>query len=306
MLLAAIAIQNFAILAVIAGLALARGGRSRSRIAIIAGASAFICGLFLAGVWVYPPVWGQAMYLVLFVVVSIRFLWRKPVHDHGLGTIAMLGAALLAAAGVALIWQGVAGRRPPAENHIALTPPLEPSAGFCALSAGASTALNLHYVESGSTAAAFEKHSVDFIKTDRFGFRTRPEKFFDPKPGANTDYAVFGARVLAPCSGTVIESENDRPDVRPGHRYRSRDGANLVTLSCKGREVLLAHFRQGSVRVAVGDVVREGAVLGEVGNSGNTEEPHLHIHAQQRSPGGSLTPVPMRFDGRYLARGDCL
>lgn len=306
MLLVAIAVQNLAILAIIAGIAFSRGGKPRTRIAVIVGAGLFLGGMFAAGVWVFPPPWGGAVYLVLFVAASIRFLQRKPVHHHRRGVIVLLLAALLAFSGAALLWQGIAGRLAPSQHHIALASPLERSAGYCALSAGASSVLNLHYVESGSTAASFEKHSVDFIKVNRYGFRTTDEKIHHPKPAQNADYAVFGAKVVAPCSGTVIESENGRPDVRPGHRYRSQDGANLVTLACKGSEVLLAHFRQGSVRVAVGDEVREGALLGEVGNSGNTEEPHLHIHAQRREAYGSLTPVPMRFDGHYLARGDCL
>ena len=306
MLLAAIVLQNLALLAVIAGLLLARGGPFRPRIAIIAAASVFIGGMFLAGVWVYPPPWGRAGYLALFVLASLRFLRRKPLPVRRRRLNGILVAPCLTAVGAVLIWQGIAGRLAPSENHISLAPPLEVSAGHCALSAGASTALNLHYVESGSPAASFEKHSVDFIKANRFGFRTTAGKSFHPKPTSNGEYAVFGAKVVAPCDGTVIESENDRADVRPGHRYRSNDGANLVTLACKGSEVLLAHFRQGSVRVAVGDQIREGMFLGEVGNSGNTEEPHLHIHAQLRSPDGSLSAVPMRFNGRYLARGDCL
>lgn len=47
--------------------------------------------------------------------------------------------------------------------------------------------------------------------------------------------------------------------------------------------------------------------MGLVGNSGNTGEPHLHIHAQR--PGSAIAPlsgepVPVRFGGRYLVRND--
>ena len=51
-----------------------------------------------------------------------------------------------------------------------------------------------------------------------------------------------------------------------------------------------------------------GAVIGLVGNSGNSHEPHLHVHAQRPAAAGeepfSGDPLPMRFDGRYLVRND--
>jgi murein DD-endopeptidase MepM/ murein hydrolase activator NlpD len=50
-----------------------------------------------------------------------------------------------------------------------------------------------------------------------------------------------------------------------------------------------------------------GTVLGEVGNSGGTDEPHLHIHAQRPGPPGMAMagdPLPMLIAGRFLVRGD--
>jgi hypothetical protein len=61
--------------------------------------------------------------------------------------------------------------------------------------------------------------------------------------------------------------------------------------------------------VRPGDSITAGTVLGSVGNSGKTGEPHLHVHAQRPSAtpaflGGD--PLPIRFDGRFLARNDWL
>jgi hypothetical protein len=53
--------------------------------------------------------------------------------------------------------------------------------------------------------------------------------------------------------------------------------------------------------------VLAGALLGRVGNAGNTSEPRLHIHAQRPStdamPVGGA-PLPVRIGGRHLARDD--
>jgi murein DD-endopeptidase MepM/ murein hydrolase activator NlpD len=59
---------------------------------------------------------------------------------------------------------------------------------------------------------------------------------------------------------------------------------------------MYAHLKQGSVRVKSGDRIVAGQVLGLLGNSGNTPEPHLHLQLMDRnSPlGGQGLPFTMR------------
>jgi murein DD-endopeptidase MepM/ murein hydrolase activator NlpD len=66
-------------------------------------------------------------------------------------------------------------------------------------------------------------------------------------------------------------------------------GGNHVILDLGGgRYAFYAHLRPGTLRVRTGDLVRRGQVLGLVGNSGNSTEPHLHFHlADANSPLGS-------------------
>jgi murein DD-endopeptidase MepM/ murein hydrolase activator NlpD len=62
---------------------------------------------------------------------------------------------------------------------------------------------------------------------------------------------------------------------------------------------------QSSVAVRAGQGVREGERIGRVGNSGLSTEPHLHIHAQQRSNTEDFlagAPLPFRIDGRTPVR----
>ncbi|MGE7916039.1 M23 family metallopeptidase [Lysinibacillus xylanilyticus] len=49
--------------------------------------------------------------------------------------------------------------------------------------------------------------------------------------------------------------------------------------------------------VEKGEKVTTGQILGKVGNSGNTSEPHLHIHAEKNGKG-----VPITFNDRFLVR----
>jgi murein DD-endopeptidase MepM/ murein hydrolase activator NlpD len=60
--------------------------------------------------------------------------------------------------------------------------------------------------------------------------------------------------------------------------------------------------------VKKGDPVNKGQPLCRVGNSGNTSEPHLHIHVIKT--GGDLLyegeGVPMKFHNRFLVRNDII
>jgi murein DD-endopeptidase MepM/ murein hydrolase activator NlpD len=84
---------------------------------------------------------------------------------------------------------------------------------------------------------------------------------------------------------------------------------NHALLACGEHHVLLAHLRRGSLRVALGAEVAAGDRIGAVGNSGNSSEPHLHLHVQ--TPGTAEAPIsgdplPFTVAGRYLVRNDVL
>lgn len=49
-----------------------------------------------------------------------------------------------------------------------------------------------------------------------------------------------------------------------------------------GTFLFLAHLKKGSIKVKEGQHVNEGEVLAQVGNSGSSSEPHLHIHHQRQ------------------------
>ncbi len=129
-------------------------------------------------------------------------------------------------------------------------------------------------------------------------------------PTALPRYAIFGAPVYAPCDGTVEATEASRPDLTPPARDTSRKAGNYVLLRCGvDAYVLLAHLKQESIQVQPGDSVSPDTRLGEVGNSGNSWEPHLHVSAQDSVGASTLLdadPRPMTFDGRFPIRNDRL
>ena len=102
------------------------------------------------------------------------------------------------------------------------------------------------------------------------------------------DYGCYGIPVVAPASGVVTVAHDGEPETIPGtsSSYSVPAAGNHVgiRLDATGTHLLVAHLQPGSVAVKVGARVREGEVIGRCGNSGNTTEPHIHIHHQRQDP----------------------
>jgi murein DD-endopeptidase MepM/ murein hydrolase activator NlpD len=111
----------------------------------------------------------------------------------------------------------------------------------------------------------------------------------------NKSYRAYGSDALAVADGTVTEVKDGIPENVPGINSRAVPitletvGGNHVILDIgHGRYAFYAHLQPGSLKVKLGDHVKRGQVLGLVGNSGNSTEPHLHFHlSDANSPLGS-------------------
>lgn len=106
-------------------------------------------------------------------------------------------------------------------------------------------------------------------------------------------YGIYGCDVYAPISGTVIACENDEIDITPHVEEFTSSLGNYITIKIDetGTYLILAHLKQNSVMVKTGDHVLEGQVIGKVGNSGTTSEPHLHIQHQRNNPDDVIFPT---------------
>ncbi len=96
-------------------------------------------------------------------------------------------------------------------------------------------------------------------------------------------YAYFGDAIHAAADGTVVAVEDGLPEQVPGKlpddaTIQMAGGNHAVIDIGDGRFTFYAHMQPGSVKVKVGDKVKTGDVIGLLGNSGNTDSPHLHFH----------------------------
>ena len=264
------------------------------------------------GVWLFPPWWAPYVYGVLLVVaLLLGYKRRKAGSRLPRGIAAWAVAGLFSAVSVysgQVIWRALAGTKPPAISAVELAFPF-PSGTYLVVNGGTDLSINAHQESMVSSDPRFKPwrgngYAIDLVALDAFG--TRAPGFM---PGSPAAYQVFGVPVVAPCLGSVVLAVDGLPDMSVPEFDRKNMAGNYVVLECGNVHVVMAHFRKGSVGVSEGEQVSVGQKIAEVGNSGGSNEPHLHIHAQRpgtREAPVSGDPLPARFAGQFLIRGDRL
>jgi len=302
-------------LALLGWILLLPAGSAAGLVLQTAGAAAFLFALARIAQWAVPVWWLPWLYgaLWLAVVVSIVAFRTSPsalpVWPAGRGWISAALGAVLMAAGLWFGAQALGGRSPPPVEVVEIGNPFV-RGHFLVASGGSHPIVNAHMRTLDDSVERFQpwrgqSYAVDFLGLGRWGLRAQGWRPADPAA-----YAIFGAELRAPCAGLVVAAEGDRPDHEVPEQDRVNRLGNHVILRCGAAEIVLAHMRQGSIAVTPGDSVDRGDRLGEVGNSGASTEPHLHIHAQRPPPEGappiSGDPLALGIEGRFLVRGDRL
>jgi hypothetical protein len=190
------------------------------------------------------------------------------------------------------------------ENSVEVTNPLPP--GTYQVVQGGDTETVNHHLQVPA-----QRHALDIVRLNDAGFRAR-----GLAPTQLADYAIYGAPLFSPCAGEVLVARDgldDQPVGLPGGAGRAAPLGNTVLIHCTSDiTVVLAHLQPHSVRVVAGDTVHVGSELGAVGNSGNTSEPHLHLHAVRGRVSDPLLaitnaePVRLRIGGHVSTRNDRL
>lgn len=257
---------------------------------------AFFVFLTLAGHWEWFSYYLRFVPLPAFVVVAVisyRRVRDTPflADDHRvltLGTGIEVAEALVAIGLMVFTLRGYSS----APNPVRLTFPLK-DGSYEVANGGTSRLVNLHY------PVRPQKYAIDVTELNDLGMRARGIYPSDPER-----YVIYGEPVYSPCDGTVTAAVDIYPSQNPPERNTEHVAGNHVILECQGVKILLAHLQQDSVTVEEGETVTTGQQLGRVGNTGNTTEPHLHIHAVDAGTGDVLhgSPVPMLFDGEFAVR----
>jgi Peptidase family M23 len=262
------------------------------------------------GVWVFPPWWTPYVYGLLFVVALVLGLRRRPSRRRfpsrwwgWLAVISWTAFGIFAGNEAIQAWMG---QYPPAVPAVDLAFPLR-GGTYLILNGGSNIRVNAHLKTLDVSVPRFrvyrgQSYGLDVIQVDQLGLRSTGIIPRDPAA-----YQIYGEPVLAPCNGTILQAVDGLPDMPVPELDGEHRAGNHVLLRCGEADILLAHFRPQSLVVQPGMQVAVGEAIAEAGNSGASNEPHLHLHAQR--PGTSAEPfsgdpLPIRFKGRFLVRND--
>jgi hypothetical protein len=126
----------------------------------------------------------------------------------------------------------------------------------------------------------------------------------------NEQFYCYGQPVVAPADGTVIQITDSYADNPPGRPDQVLPSGNRVLISHGNQEYsLLMQLKQNSIKVKLGAKVKQGDVVGECGNSGNSPAPHLEYRLQNTKGVPFPQTLPAQFldyvaDGAPVAAGE--
>ena len=168
-------------------------------------------------------------------------------------------------------------------------PPLRGS-GWVALSGMSNTSGHRRtIVVVNGKARIAQRFATDWVRIGPDGLAFRGD------PAKNSSWSAYGAEVHAASNGTVVDVKDGVPENDPTADKKavpitveSAPGNYVIVAMGNGYFSFYAHLQPNSIRVKRGDQVSVGRVLALLGNSGNSDSPHLHFHiCDANSPLGS-------------------
>ncbi|MDP1862040.1 MAG: M23 family metallopeptidase [Gemmatimonadaceae bacterium] len=194
---------------------------------------------------------------------------------------------------------------PVSGRAVVIGPPLRGGPWLAANGPGNTSGHRRALIPIGGSPAIAQRFAIDYVKVGDDG------RTFTGDRLKNESFYAEGQDALAVADGIVVALKDGIPENVPGITSRAVPitletvGGNHVILDIgDGRYAFYAHIKPGTLRVRQGERVRRGQVVGLVGNSGNSTEPHLHFHiSDANSPLGS-EGIPYTHDAVELV-GRC-
>jgi hypothetical protein len=128
-----------------------------------------------------------------------------------------------------------------------------------------------------------QRYDIDYVKYKIVN--GRGETFAGPA-AKNASYFCYGEKIYNVASGRVVEVYDELLDNVPHQpppyalNFINAGGNHVIVDIGNGHYAFYAHMKPHSMppAIKVGAFVSAGQVLGRVGNTGSSTEPHLHFH----------------------------
>lgn len=137
-------------------------------------------------------------------------------------------------------------------------------------------------VSANGTFFLAQRFAIDWVALDSHG------KAFKNDGATVEDWHCYGKELVAVADGVIVATRSDLPNNVPGPvravpiNLSNALGNHVVLKIADDRYVAYAHLMPGALNVSVGESVKKGHVLGRLGNSGNSDAPHLHLHVTDK------------------------
>jgi hypothetical protein len=136
-----------------------------------------------------------------------------------------------------------------------------------------------------------QRYAVDWEQLDAQG------RIYVGKREKLESYTIFGKPVIAVADGVVLSATDGLPEQTPGKyptniSLEEADGNSVILDLGELHYAIYAHMQPGTIQVRVGQRVRQGQLLGLVGNSGNSVAPHLHFQVNDRPSSFASNGLP--------------
>ncbi|NNL02351.1 MAG: M23 family metallopeptidase [Eudoraea sp.] len=257
-----------------------------------------IAYLWTTARWEMVSIYFRPIFPILYIVACLvgykRILTLKT-HTKKIALIFNTGLHIaLIVFFLGLNWFSFKGYIAP-ENTIDLVSPFHGGKQIV-LHGGSSPFINGHFHVKP------QNYALDIVGLNNLGMRASS---FAGGADLN-NYVIYGAPIYSPCNGTIIQAVDEYDDLTPPITDKINLAGNHILIESDGVEILLAHLKKGSIMVNVGDSVTTNTLLGQVGNTGNTSEPHLHIHVEKGGEANTILngeAVPFTINKDFLVRG---
>jgi len=280
-----------------------------SKVINITLVTSYVFFIYLVSVWPFGLGYYSRYFIIIVSLICITFsiFFRKKLFfmkKSRQNFIASLIYSIVSLFFSYLLFMAILGQLKPDEKAINLEFPLK-HGNYYIIQGGNSEVINHHYSFSA------QKYALDIIQLNSYGFRSKKML-----PTVLEDYTIYDSLVYSPCDCIVIKLNDQFEDLIPGQVDIENPQGNHVVIKeiNSNKFILLAHLKKNSVMVHEGESLKNGQLIARVGNSGNTTEPHLHIHCveinednfSERELLYSGKGIPMLYDGKFLVRNDLI